>query len=119
MVNFQNFLDETIHYQRHLETVYEPIDYLMLSKIMLPIILLLKQMKKFYQSTDLDHENYVLPEDLLAAAIARTQFFHGGVYALLLERFAPTSFAYSLSLIHIETINTLIKPEYIFISLVE
>lgn len=115
---FQNFLDGTIHDHRHLETVYERIDYLMLFKENIANHNAEKAkeaLKEFYQYIDLDHQNYVPPEDLLAAAIGRTQFFHGVVYALLLDRLAPTVFAYSLSLVHIETINTMKKPEDAFI----
>lgn len=115
---FQNFLDGTIHDHRHLETVYERIDYLMLFKENIANHNAEKAkeaLKEFYQYIDLDHQNYVPPEDLLAAAIGRTQFFHGLVYALLLDRLAPSVFAYSLSLVHIETINAMKRPEDAFI----
>ena len=115
---FQNFLDGTIHDHRHLETVYERIDYLMLFKESIATHNAEKAkeaLKEFYKYIELDYKNYIPPEDLLAAAIGRTQFFHGLVYALLLDRLAPSVFAYSLSLVHIETINAMKRPVNAFL----
>lgn len=114
---YQDFLENTIHDHNHLQTVYERLDYILLFKEAIrnnnPQEAK-EAMARFYEYIAYDHENYVPPEDLLAAAIGRTQFFHGLIYSALLDLLAPSVFAYSLSLVHIETINRMKKPDEAF-----
>lgn len=114
---FQNYLDDTIHDTNHLQTVYERMDYVTLLKEAVAKNnpgKAKEAVAAFYKYIKLDHQTYSPPEDLLAAAIGRTHFFHGLVYGTLLERLAPSVFAYSLSLAHIESINQMPHPEDAF-----
>lgn len=114
---FQDFLEDTIHDSNHLQTVYERMSYVILLKEAIAKNNPEKAKEaiaNFYKYIELDHQTYSPPEDLLAAAIGRTHFFHGLVYGTLLERLAPSVFAYSLSLVHIETINQMNDPKDAF-----
>ena len=114
---YQDYLENTIHDHNHLQTVYERLDYILLFKEAIrnnnPKEAK-EAMARFYEYIAYDHQNYVPPEDLLAAAIGRTQFFHGLIYSALLDLLVPSVFAYSLSLVHIETINRMKKPDEAF-----
>lgn len=110
---FENILEHTIHDSKHLDTVFERLELLHFFKEAVQNMNPEKSkeaIREFYSYIKHDHENYVPPENLLAAAIGRTQFFHGVVYTTLLDRLAPSVFAYSLSLVHIEMINKMKDP---------
>lgn len=112
--NFQSFLEGTIHDSNHLQTVFERLEYVSILKNAVENLNAEKAkeaIENFYRYIKYDHENYVPPQDLLAAAIGRTHFFHGIIYTALLDRLAPSVFAYSLSLVFIETINLMDDPD--------
>ena len=111
---FQSFLKETIHGDSHLQTVHERMEHIIFFKEALNAnnpIKAKEELSAFYRYIKHDHEYYIPPEDLLAAAKGRTHFFHGIIYSAFLDRIKESVFAYSISLINIELINEIKDPQ--------